>query len=112
MSSLTRLPPEVLMKFFLQLSVDDCLNLAKTCKITAEISKIDIIWEKKMFQDFGIDVKKANCSGPSARCFYQNVLYKYGNLLGLWQVSTLGHYGGLFQVCIDTKYLKSFKIYL
>ena len=76
----------------------DCWNLAQTCQIARHASKIDLIWEIKILQTFGIDVKKANSPGPSARVFYQKVLYNYGVLIGLWQATTFGLYGGLFQV--------------
>ena len=94
-----KMPPEVLTKIFILLPVEDCLNLAQTCTHINEVSNIDFIWENKMLEDFGIDVKTLNCqSRPSARIFYQKVLFKYGNLLGMWQVSSYGHHGGLFQV--------------
>ena len=98
MTSLTVLPPEVLTRIFLQLTPEDCLNFAKTCRLAYEISKIELIWEKKILEDFGIDVGKEKESGPSPRIFYWHVLKKYGKLLGLWQAQTYGHRGGLFQV--------------
>ena len=63
-----------------------------------ETSKIEFIWENKIQIDFGIDVKKEEQSGPSPLAFYWQVLQKYGKLLGLWQATTYGHRGGLFQV--------------
>ena len=81
----------------------------QTCQIARHASKIDLIWEIKILQTFGIDVKKANSPGPSARVFYQKVLYNYGVLIGLWQATTFGLYGGLFQV----SFMKSLeKIYI
>ena len=98
MTTLSSLPPEVLTRIFLKLPAEDCVNLAKTCRFTNDISKIEFIWENKIQIDFGIDVKKEEQSGPSPRAFYWQVLQKYGKLLGLWQATTYGHRGGLFQV--------------
>ena len=98
MTTLSSLPPEVLTRIFLKLPAKDCVNLAKTCRFTNDISKIEFIWENKIQTDFGIDVKKEEQSGPSTRAFYWQVLQKYGKLLGLWQATTYGHRGGLFQV--------------
>ena len=98
MATLTSLPPEVLTRIFLQLPAEDCLNLSKTCRFTNDTSKIEFIWEEKIYADFGIDVKKENQSPPSPGAFYWQVLQKYGKLLGLWQATTYGHRGGLFQV--------------
>ena len=106
MTTLSNLPPEVLTRIFLQLPADDCVNLAKTCRFTNDTSKIEFIWENKILIDFGIDVKKENQSGPSPRAFYWQVLQKYGKLLGLWQATTYGHRGGLFQVIMDFFYVK------
>ena len=98
MTTLSSLPPEVLTRIFLKLPAKNCVNLAKTCRFTNDISKIEFIWENKIQTDFGIDVKKEEQSGPSPRAFYWQVLQKYGKLLGLWQATTYGHRGGLFQV--------------
>ena len=100
MTSLKSLPAEVLTRIFLQLSAKDCLNLAKTCKFTNEISMIDLIWERKILDDFGINVKKVDFPGPSSRTFYKHILYKYGKLLGMWQAKSYGHRGGIFQVSL------------
>ena len=98
MVSLTDIPPEVLLRIFIQLPVEDCFNLANTCKFTYQISKIEFLWDTKIKEDFGINVKEAGSLGPSSRAFYRHVLSKYGKLLGIWQATTYGYYGGLFQV--------------
>ena len=92
------IPDSAWIKIYLYLPLKDCWNLAQTCQIARHASKIDLIWEIKILQTFGIDVKKVDSPGPSARVFYQKVLYNYGVLIGLWQVTTFGQYGGLFQV--------------
>ena len=104
MVSLTDIPPEVILRIFLQLPAEDCFNLANTCKFTYQISKIEFLWDTKIREDYGINVKDAGSSGPSSRAFYRHVLSKYGKLLGIWQATTYGHYGGLFQVSILLKY--------
>ena len=102
MCCLLNLPPEVLIEVFLRLPIKDCLKLAKTCKAMAEIANIDIFWEKKMRLDFHIKVdqnkSRDSCTASKAKHFYRNILHKYGKLLGVWQLSTFGHYGGLYQV--------------
>ena len=98
MTSLTNLPAEVLIKIFHQLEVKACLNLAKTCKFTNEVSKIDQIWERKILNDFGINLQKVDYPGPSPWTFYKHILSEYGNFLGLWQATSYGHRGGIFQV--------------
>ena len=103
MVSLTDIPPEVLLRIFLQLPAEDCFNLANTCKFTYQISKIEFLWDTKIREDYGINVKDAGSSGPSSRAFYRHVLSKYGKLLGIWQATTYGHYGGLFQVSVLLK---------
>ena len=72
--------------------------MAKTCRFTNETSKTKFIWERKIHVDFGIDVKKETPPELSPKAFYCQVLQKYGKLLGLWQATTYGHRGGLFQV--------------
>ena len=67
-------------------------------RFTNDISKIEFIWENRIQIDFGIDINKEEKSGPSPRAFYWQVLQKYGKLIGLWQATTYGHRGGLFQV--------------
>ena len=37
------MPAEVLTKIFIILSVEDCLNLAQTCKFMNDVSNIDLI---------------------------------------------------------------------
>jgi len=106
MTTLTSLPAEVLTRIFLELPIIDCVNLAKAGRFLNEVSKIDLLWEKKIFRDFEINIKKVNCSGPSPRTFYSQILYKYGKLLGLWQVTSYGHRGGLFQCVFDNWKLK------
>ena len=103
MVSLVHLPLETLIRIFLQLPVDDCLNFAKTCKVINKASDIEILWVKKIHQDFKISVNiySEKYSSHSARNFYRHILYKYGKLLGLWQVTTYGPSGGLLQVSID-----------
>jgi hypothetical protein len=102
MVSLVHLPPETLIQIFLQLPVDDCLNFAKTCKVINKASDIDLLWAKKIRQDFKISANIYSGKYPShsARNFYRHILYKYGKLLGLWQVTTFGPSGGLLQVSI------------
>ena len=103
MCSLLTLPPEVLIEIFLNLPVQDWLRLSKSCKILAGIADIDILWEKKIEQDFGINVGSKDvtnylkCSSFPKQ-FYRHILHKYGRLLGTWQLSTFGHYGGIYQV--------------
>ena len=110
MVTLTDIPPEVLLRIFLQLPAEDCFNLANTCKFTYQISKIELLWDTKIQEDFGINVKEAGSSGPSSRAFYRHVLFKYGKLLGIWQATTYGYYGGLFQVSILLKDLLEFNM--
>ena len=102
MVSLLHLPPETLIRIFLQLPVDDCLNFAKTCKVINKTSDIELLWVKKIRQDFKIsaNIYSGKYSSHSARNFYRHILYKYGKLLGLWQVTTYGPSGGLLQVSL------------
>ena len=104
MVSLTDIPPEVLLRIFIQLPAEDCFNLANTCKFTHQISKIEVLWDTQIREDYRINVKVARSLGPSSRTFYRHVLSKYGKLLGIWQAKTYGHYGGLFQVSILLEY--------
>jgi len=108
MVSLVHLPPETLIRIFLQLPVDDCLNFAKTCKVINKTSDIELLWVKKICQDFKIsaDIYSGKYSSHSARNFYRHILYKYGKLLGLWQVTTYGPSGGLLQCVFDNWTLK------
>ena len=105
MCSLQTLPPEVLIEIFLNLPVNDCLKLSKSCKTMAEIANIDLLWEKKIQLDFGIKVnpKRSNDSKITSfpKKFYRYVLHRYGRLLGSWQLATFGHYGGLYQVIFN-----------
>ena len=57
MQGLVFLPPETLIKIILFLSAKDILSFAKCCTTIAEITKLDIIWEKKSQQDFGVKSK-------------------------------------------------------
>jgi len=108
MCSLSELPPEILIEIFLHLPVTDCLILSKTCKTMSQVSTIDLFWEKKIYHDFGIQlgIKKTPQLSISPKMFYRYVLHKYGRLLGLWQLATFGHYGGLYQFVFDNWSLK------
>ena len=103
MITLIDLPAEVLTRIFLCVDVQDCLNLARTSRFLNEVSKSDFLWEKKICQDYKIDLKSVSCSGTSPRSFYRFILYKYGKMLGLWQATSYGHRGGLFQVSTKRK---------
>ena len=114
MVSLVHLPPETLIRIFLQLPVDDCLNFAKTCKVINKASDIELLWVKKIHQDFkiSVDIYSGKYSSHSARNFYRHILYKYGKLLGLWQVTTYGPSGGLLQVSILGCWFNTYIMYL
>ena len=109
MCSLQTLPPEVLIEIFLNLPVNDCLKLSKSCKTMTEIANIDLLWEKKIQLDFGIKVnpKSSNDSKITSfpKKFYRYVLHRYGRLLGSWQLATFGHYGGLYQVIFNNTFV-------
>ena len=100
MRSLTSLPPEVLTRIFLNLPIEDCLNLANTCHCTNEILKIDLFWDNKILKDFGINVQISKHTRTYSKAFYKHILFKYRNLLGFWQATSYGKRGGLFQVSI------------
>ena len=51
------LPPEILIKIILFLPAKDILSFTKCCTAIAEITKLDIIWEKKSQQDFCVKSK-------------------------------------------------------
>ena len=111
MTNITDLPPEVVIKIFLYLPLKDCLRFSRVCKDFSEIGNTDLVWEKRIAQDFRVTIKKKDegltesfDSEPeiTSKLFYRHVLFKYGKLLGLWQNVTNGHYGGLFQVISRT----------
>ena len=51
------LPPETLIKIILFLPAKDILSFTKCCITIAEITKLDIIWEKKSQQEFCVKSK-------------------------------------------------------
>ena len=104
MTNLIDLPPEVLMKIFLDVSIDDVLCLAQTCKAVHEICDIPSFWDKKIEKDFKIKVKRDDteifAEGKiPAKEFYKHMLYEYGSMIGLWQAASISNYGSIFQVC-------------
>ena len=100
MSTLEYLPPEVLLKIFHYLPIRDILKTSQTCKAFNIILNADIFWEKKTLFDYNIrlNVIKNDESGFSPKDFFSKIIYPYAKLIGLWQVSSYGHYGGIFQV--------------
>ena len=105
MASFNNLPPEVLLKIFYNLPVRDIRNAIQTCKALNDILNSDVFWEKKIQYDFKLDLKKDEEVRLSFKDFYLKILHPYGQLIGIWQVSSYGDYGGIFQVSIQFKFI-------
>ena len=104
--NLATLPAEILIPIFVQLPAKDGFNLSLSCKRLHEIFQHEMIWEKKIILNHGINVKRPKEEmlkheiGITAANFYKFVLYKFGHLLGVWQRTNFGHYGAIYQVCV------------
>ena len=69
---LTSLPPETLIKVILLLPAQDISNLAKCCKILAQIAKLNIVWEQKSKQDYNVKLDSSN----SRICEFKDFILK------------------------------------
>ena len=71
------LPPETLIKIILFLPAKDILSFTKCCITIAEITKLDIIWEKKSQQEFC--VKSKNNTNNNTKILSESNLHSLQN---------------------------------
>ncbi|XP_066288645.1 F-box only protein 31-like [Branchiostoma lanceolatum] len=102
MGSLVSFPPELLSHILSFLPGKELATAAKVCKAFHEASKVDFVWQRCMAREFGVSC--ASSLSPSPREIYTKLLYKYGFLLGTWQIE-IKPYGGLVHVMFQNNRL-------
>ena len=102
MSSLVNLPPELSLLIVRQLPASDLCSLRSSCSSMRDICDMEAVWLRRCQQDFNVEISP----DTSARHIYQNLLYKFGHLLGTWQRLNLTFYGGLLRVYYDAGAIK------
>ena len=102
MSSLVNLPPELSLLIVRQLPASDLCSLRSSCSSLRDICDMEAVWLRRCQQDFNVEISP----DTSARHIYQNLLYKFGHLLGTWQRLNLTFYGGLLRVYYEAGAIK------
>ncbi|KAL5022586.1 hypothetical protein ScPMuIL_001741 [Solemya velum] len=92
------LPPELITHILFLLNGRDIGNVSMTCQSLRAAAMVDTVWQSKCIKDY----KLSTCDSwqTTFRDIYTKVLYKYGTLLGLWQLD-LNPYGGVVHVSLD-----------
>ena len=94
MPGLTSLPPELCLLIASHLSATDLCSLRSSCSALRNICDLEAVWVSRCQKDFSLHISP----DFPARKLYQNLLFKYGPLLGTWQRHNLKFYGGLLRV--------------
>jgi len=95
---LEELPTPVLSHLFSYVEVNDLVNLSKCSSLLYDVVQIESVWQARCSTDYGVVFRHRLCDVGFQR-FYKLILYKYGYLIGLWQLER-ACYGGLLQVQI------------
>ena len=94
MPGLADLPPELCLLIVNNLAASDLCSLRSTCSVLRNICDLEAVWVSLCQRDFNIQISV----DIPAKNLYQNLLFKYGPLLGTWQRHNLKFYGGLLRV--------------
>ncbi|OCH86672.1 hypothetical protein OBBRIDRAFT_212624 [Obba rivulosa] len=77
------LPYEMLQEILIQLSIDDVMNLIRTCRtLYYPMIQDEFMW-RRLSSAYGVD-DRSPYNGRSFRTIYTQWLHKYGPLIGLW----------------------------
>ena len=90
------LPAEILLRIFSILPAPDLCSVALVHSKLNLLVGEESIWTQRAKQDFKAVLKKDESFSP--RQFYQQVLYKFGPLFGVWQRTDLRFYSGLIRI--------------
>ena len=96
---LDQLPPEILHHVATFLSPEDICNLRITSHFFLNVCDSEAIWCWFCKHQYGLSWSKTD--SVSQRIYYQNFLYKYGKLIGLWQRQNVKYYSDLVCVSLD-----------
>ena len=99
MPDLLQLPPEIIERIVKQLGPSDLCTLRSVCSTFRDIVDHEAVWVTRSREDYNISI--SSTSETSCRDLYQNLLYKYGHLTGVWQRTNLSFYGELIQLRYD-----------
>ncbi|XP_060082624.1 F-box only protein 31-like [Ylistrum balloti] len=98
-TSITDLPPELLVKVFSFLPGRTLGNVCKTCTSFREAANVDSIWQTRCGTEYNFT--QLDGWNISYHDLYTKVLIKYGSLRGLYQ-RDFKTYGGLAHIKFDT----------
>ena len=99
MPGLTELPPELCLLVAIHLPVSDLCSLRVSCSALKNICDLETVWVSRCQQDFRVQIR----ADIPAKYLYQNLLFKYGCLIGIWQRHNLKLYGGLLRVYYEAE---------
>ena len=99
MPGLAELPPELCLLVVSQLPASDLCSLRASCSALRNICDLETVWVSRCRQDFNLHI----AVDIPAKHLYQNLLFKYGRLLGTWQRHNLKFYGGLLRVYYEAE---------
>jgi len=91
------LPSEILLNIVKLL---ECVDICAIRHVNSHLKHLcdnESVWISKAKSDFRVRLK-AGESSVSPRVYYQNMLYKFGPMFGLWQRQNLKFYSGLLKV--------------
>ena len=91
------LPSEILLNIVKLL---ECVDICAIRYVNSHLKHLcdnESVWISKAKSDFRVRLK-AGESSVSPRVYYQNMLYKFGPMIGLWQRQNLKFYSGLLKV--------------
>lgn len=95
------LPREVVLNIISFLETGDICNLRTVNHLFKCICDKESVWISKAKTDYKVKLKVEDNFSP--RIFYQNVLHKYGPMLGVWQRQNLKFYSGILRVYYEDK---------
>jgi len=95
------LPSEIVLIIVSFLRTWDICSLRTVNSYLKELCDKESVWISKAKTDYDIRLNVDELFSP--RIFYQNVLHKYGPMLGLWQRQNLKFYSGILRVFYDDK---------
>jgi len=95
------LPSEVILNIISFLTSRDICNLRTVNQLFKYMCDKETVWISKAKTEYKVKLKAEASFSP--RIFYQNVLHKYGPMLGVWQRQNLKFYSGILRVYYEDK---------
>eukprot|EP00092_Neocalanus_flemingeri_P002821 GFUD01003019.1.p1 GENE.GFUD01003019.1~~GFUD01003019.1.p1 ORF type:complete len:392 (-),score=91.25 GFUD01003019.1:223-1398(-) len=95
------LPSEVVLNIISFLKSKELCSVRSVSFFLKELCDKESVWISRAQSDYKVKFKVEENFSP--RIFYQNVLHKFGKMLGLWQRQNLKFYSGILSVSYKDK---------